>query len=174
MFGGCQALTDAYEDHEPCHERRAQFTGAVITAPLTISLGCCLFRAICEVMKGEPEICSVMAKKVCLLPRPCFRGTWGIETFQFQRISGKLSLVDCTSILPIPRPSFGAKLSSRTLFGAQIWPPMTAPRTNCYASRSRRSLFRQATKQRRFSESVVASYSLCQTHNDQARGLISA
>jgi hypothetical protein len=103
-------------------------------------------------------------------------GTWGSETFQFQRISGKLSLVDCTSILPIPRPSFGAKLSSRTLFGAQIWPPIGALRTKLL----RLSLvagdlcFGKATKQRRFSESVVASYSLCQTHNDQARGLISA
>ena len=71
-------------------------------------------------------------------------GTWGSETFQFQRISGKLSLVDCTSILPIPRPSFGGQ----AFFQNTFWCADLAP-NRCSADKiatplfgSRRSLFR--------------------------------
>jgi hypothetical protein len=63
------------------------FAGACTMTPLTISLGCCLFRAIYEVMKGgKAEICSVMAKKsaCCLdLCRLFWLRGHGIETRQF-------------------------------------------------------------------------------------------
>src|SRR5271163_2439059 len=74
---GARPLTDAYEDHEPLSRAPRSICGCCTMTPLTISLGCCLFRAICEVMKGGTEICSVMAKKsaccldlaACLVPR---------------------------------------------------------------------------------------------------------
>jgi hypothetical protein len=142
--------------------------------PLIISLGCCLFRAICEVMKGGAEIYSVTGKKksACCL-EPCPR-EHGVRDLQFRRISDKLSLVDCMSILPIGPVSEPSFLPEQ-LFGDADLAPNGALRTNAKSlSCNRRSLFQRPTRQRRFSESVVASYSLCQTYNDKARGLISA
>jgi hypothetical protein len=134
---------------------------------------------------GKAEICSVMAKKVCLLPGPLppvlAPRTRESRPVNFSESAANFLLGDCMSILPIPRPSFGPRfLPEQNFLGAQIWPPIISPSvamlygTNARPLVAEDLLFRQTTKQRRSSESVVASYSLCQTYHDKAQGLISA
>jgi hypothetical protein len=60
-------------------------------------------------------------KSACCL-EPCPRGNMGDRDLQFQRISGKLSLVDCTSILPIGTVSEPSFLPEQT-----FWCPDLAP-----------------------------------------------
>lgn len=90
--------------------------------PLIISLRCCLFRAICEVMKGRARDMLRDGQKVCLLPAACLvPRTWDRD-LQFQRISGKLLLVTARRSSRF-RPSFGPRfLPEQTFWCAALAP----------------------------------------------------
>lgn len=111
-------------------------------------------------------------KSACCL-EPCPRNM-GDRDLQFRRISGKFSLVDCTSILPIGPVSEPSFLPEQT-----FWCPDLAPNRcstdKCNASCSRRISVSAKLQSNGVSRKAWLRLTrFVRRNNDKARGLISA